>query len=269
MSTYFPITTFPFPASFGTGRDPNSGSIFHLASSLEYFRLYEAAAPDSDDADQGLHYEGHDEHPEAGHGDGSHDDEYDRSIELADDQYESMEHDDFATDGHEYHEYGESWHPEEPRGEDEVLQHSDAQTETLWQPEVSGVITIKPHRSFSTKDDFRFLLEDGSFADGDLVDAGEVVVAQYELGRRGWKLEGLDRDETLSVQELMGEAFIVKSELERDGSYEFEVYSDLDGDGIWEEVLEGRASIVDAPDGSVDLVGLVASGQLSATMLGI
>jgi hypothetical protein len=250
MSTDFPITTFPFPASFGTGRDPNSGSIFHLASSFEYFRFYEAAAPDSDDADQGLHYEGHDEHPEAGHTDAGHDDDH---------------------DGYEYHENGESWHPEEPRGEDEGLQHSESHTEAgpHWQSDVSGVVTIKPYRSYSKKDDFRFLLEDGSFADGDLVDAGEVVVAQYELGRRGWKLEGLDRDETLNVQELMGEAFIVKSELERDGSYEFEVYSDLDGDGIWEEVLEGRASIVDAPDGSVELVGLVASGQLSATMLGI
>ena len=62
---------------------------------------------------------------------------------------------------------------------------------------------------------YRFELNGSELADGDLVDAGEQIVAKYELGRRGWEFDRLDSDESLSVQVYNNEAFIVETEYER------------------------------------------------------
>jgi len=117
-------------------------------------------------------------------------------------------------------------------------------------------------------DQFRFELGDGEFADGDLVDAGETLINKFELGRRGWKLDRLDVDESLSVQVYGNEAFIIETELEH-GSVEFKIYSDLDGDQIWTEVVEGEVYSANTASTNVDLVGLVDSGVVNPLMLGI
>lgn len=123
--------------------------------------------------------------------------------------------------------------------------------------------------SSSEQDQYRFQLGDGSFADGDLVDANDVITLQYELGRRGWKPDFLDRNESIGVQQLDNTAFIVSSELERSGSWEFSVYGDVDGDGIWQEILEGHATADYANQNGIDLVGLVDAGLLNPDLLGL
>lgn len=111
---------------------------------------------------------------------------------------------------------------------------------------------------------YRFELIGSELADGDLVDAGEQIVAKYELGRRGWKFDRLDSDESLAVQVFNNEAFIVETEYERPGNVEFKIFSDLDGDQVWTEVVEGE---VYSSSTAIDLVGLVNSGVIDPAML--
>ena len=119
-------------------------------------------------------------------------------------------------------------------------------------------ISDDPHEQY------RFELNGSELADGDLVDAGEQIVAKYELGRRGWEFDRLDSDESLSVQVYNNEAFIVETEYERPGKVEFKIFSDLDGDQVWTEVVEGEAY---SSSTSIDLVGLVNAGVIDPAML--
>ena len=113
-------------------------------------------------------------------------------------------------------------------------------------------------------DQYRFGLSGSELADGDLVDAGEQIVAKYELGRRGWEFDRLDSDESLAVQVFNNEAFIIETEYERPGKVEFKIFSDLDGDQVWTEVVEGEAY---SSSTSIDLVGLVNAGVIDPAML--
>ena len=113
-------------------------------------------------------------------------------------------------------------------------------------------------------DQYRFGLSGSELADGDLVDAGEKIVAKYELGRRGWEFDRLDSDESLAVQVFNNEAFIIETEYERPGKVEFKIFSDLDGDQVWTEIVEGE---VYSSSTSIDLVGLVNAGVIDPTML--
>ena len=113
-------------------------------------------------------------------------------------------------------------------------------------------------------DQYRFELNGSELADGDLVDAGEQIVAKYELGRRGWEFDRLDSDESLSVQVYSNEAFIIETEYEGPGKVEFKIFSDLDGDQVWTEVVEGE---VYSSSTSIDLVGLVNAGVIDPAML--
>jgi hypothetical protein len=113
-------------------------------------------------------------------------------------------------------------------------------------------------------DQYRFGLSGSELADGDLVDAGEQIVAKYELGRRGWEFDRLDSDESLAVQVFNNEAFIIETEYERPGKIEFKIFSDLDGDQVWTEVVEGEAY---SSSTSIDLVGLVNAGVIDPAML--
>jgi hypothetical protein len=152
-------------------------------------------------------------------------------------------------------------------GTDADDQHSFIQDSIEGQAGIG--LSVKSGTHDQMRDQFKFLLGNGEFADGDLVDANELVSACYELGRRGWKLDRQDNNETTTVQEVNGEAFIIRTELERDGSYEFSVYNDLDGDGIWLEVLEGEAVASHVTSGAIDLVGLVSSNLVNPSLLGI
>ena len=113
-------------------------------------------------------------------------------------------------------------------------------------------------------DQYRFELNGSELADGDSVDVSEQIVAKYELGRRGWEFERLDSDENLSVQVYSNEAFIIETEYEGPGKVEFKIFSDLDGDQVWTEVVEGE---VYSSSTSIDLVGLINAGVIDPAML--
>ncbi len=93
--------------------------------------------------------------------------------------------------------------------------------------------------------------------------AGEEVTQAYELGKRGWKIDYADADESYSVLSVDGDTFIVKTEAEYVGA-EFDIYVDRDGDGLWSKIAEGETTgdFLHA-DGSVDLVGIVNAGLLA------
>ena len=110
---------------------------------------------------------------------------------------------------------------------------------------------------------YRFELNGSELADGDLVDAGEQIVAKYEMGRRGWKVDRLDSDESLAVQVFNNEAFIIETELEVPGKVEIKIFIDLDGDQVWTEIVEGEVYSSTA----IDLVGLVNAGVIDPAML--
>ena len=110
---------------------------------------------------------------------------------------------------------------------------------------------------------YRFELNGSELADGDLVDAGEQIVAKYEMGRRGWKVDRLDSDESLAVQVFNNEAFIIETEVEGPGKVEFKIFSDLDGDQVWTEIVEGEVY----SSTGIDLVGLVNAGVIDPAML--
>ena len=94
--------------------------------------------------------------------------------------------------------------------------------------------------------------------------AGDTVEAAYELGKRGWKLDRMDSDESYSVLTIGDDTFIVQTEADYNGA-EFEVYADRDGDGLWGKIAEGETSgdFMNL-DGSVDLVGIFDAGLLAA-----
>ncbi|MDD2544828.1 MAG: hypothetical protein PHI55_00925 [Burkholderiaceae bacterium] len=86
--------------------------------------------------------------------------------------------------------------------------------------------------------------------------ANGTVTAQYELQRGQWKLDRLDRDETLQQVSLNGKNYVLKTEQEGAG-VEFTLYRDDNKDGIWTEIAEGESNSL-----SVDLVGI--QGYLAA-----
>lgn len=96
----------------------------------------------------------------------------------------------------------------------------------------------------------------------DTINNGTVTTA-YELGKRGWKVDRIDYDESLSVVTVGQETYVLKTEDEYNGA-EFDIYVDRDGDGLWSKIAEGETT--DAylnDDGSVDLVGIITDGILA------
>jgi len=111
----------------------------------------------------------------------------------------------------------------------------------------------------------KFSLADGSAATGDLVIEGDVITGAMELGRRGWKVDRIDANETFQVVEVNGDSLVLKAKTQWNGEVDFSVYRDDDNDGLWTQIAEGET--VDAfvtLDGEVDLVGIVDAGLLQA-----
>lgn len=77
-----------------------------------------------------------------------------------------------------------------------------------------------------------------------------TVSAQYELKRGQWKLDRLDRDESLQQVSLDGKNYVLKTEQEGAG-VEFTLYRDDNNDGIWTEIASGESKGL-----TVDLVGV-------------
>ena len=271
--------------------------------STEYANGYDLDNDHDDSLEHDSDYDldnGHDDFPEHANGydlDNNHDDflEHDSDYDLDNDHDdflehangynlennhdESLEHDneyDFDNDHDESLEHANRYDLDNYH--DESLEHANGNVLYSEHDDVYEYLDSAPYLVSSNAgyselsddrfDQFKFELSDGEFADGDLVDSGETLINKFELGRRGWKLDELDFDESLGVQVYGNEAFIVETEMER-GSIEFKVYSDLDGDRIWTEVIEGELYSANSATNSIDLVGLVESGVVDPLMLGI
>lgn len=127
-------------------------------------------------------------------------------------------------------------------------------------------IDVKTISSARSYEDTKFVLEDGSFADGTTLFESDVIVSQLESNRWGWKTERLDWDESLSAQEIDGSVYVVKTETHRSGALEFTLYRDDDADGLWTEVADGRAFAPFQDEfGGLDAVRLGDSGVLADT----
>lgn len=87
--------------------------------------------------------------------------------------------------------------------------------------------------------------------------AGELVTTAYELGKRGWKIDRPDYDESYSVVTTASDIFVLKTEDDYSGA-DFDVYVDRDGDGLWSKIAEGGVS-----GDTVDLVGMADAGLLA------
>lgn len=110
-----------------------------------------------------------------------------------------------------------------------------------------------------------FSLADGSNAIGDLVAEGDIITGMMELGRRGWKADRIDANESLQVVEVDGDSLILKTEMQRDGSIEFNVFRDDNNDGLWTEIADGETRDVFVTlEGGVDVVGMADAGLLQA-----
>ena len=85
------------------------------------------------------------------------------------------------------------------------------------------------------------------------------------MGRRGWKVDRIDVNETLQIVEVGGDNLILKTKTQWNGEIDFSVFRDDDNDGLWTEIADGET--LDAyvsMDGEVDLVGIVDAGLLQA-----
>ena len=94
------------------------------------------------------------------------------------------------------------------------------------------------------------------------IESGLVTTA-YELGKRGWKIDRIEDEESYSVVTTDADTFVLKTEDDHDG-VEFEVYVDRDGDGLWSKIADGNttSTFLDGT-GSVDLVGIIDAGLLA------
>lgn len=110
---------------------------------------------------------------------------------------------------------------------------------------------------------YSFKLTDGSNATGGSLLESDLIASQHELTKRGWKFDHLDANEELSIIEVDGTYFIVKTEQERSGELEFSLFIDEDDDGLWTEIAEGQTQgdYLDLA-GQIDLVGMIDDGLL-------
>lgn len=116
-----------------------------------------------------------------------------------------------------------------------------------------------------TLETYKFKLADGSAATGDFVIEGDVISGMAKLGRRGWKMERIDDNETLLVVEVNGDNLILKSKTQWNGELDFSVFRDDDNDGLWTEIADGEAlNAFVTLNGEVDLVGIADAGLLQA-----
>lgn len=125
-------------------------------------------------------------------------------------------------------------------------------------------IEVKTQTSARDYEDNRFVLQDGTNADGANLFVGDVITSQLEANRWGWQPERLDWNEDLSVTEIDGSIYIMKSETKRSGELEFKLYRDDDVDGLWTEVAQGDAHAAFLDDtGALDAIRLEDTGLLA------
>ena len=148
-------------------------------------------------------------------------------------------------------------------GKVETSVYTDANQDGVFQKGFElEVLTGENLRALET---YKFSLANGSNATGDFVAEGDTLTGMMELGRRGWKVDRIDANETLRVVEVNGDNLILKTKTQWNGEIDFSVFRDDDNDGLWTEIADGETlSAYVSIDGKVDLVGIVDAGLLQA-----
>lgn len=111
----------------------------------------------------------------------------------------------------------------------------------------------------------KFFGVDGQLYGDDL--AGETVTTVQELGKKGWKIDSIDLDESIQTISLDDQTYVLKTETSLNGDIEFDLFRDGDADGLWTKVAEGEASAEYlSVQGGLDIIllGIVDGGLLAA-----
>lgn len=112
---------------------------------------------------------------------------------------------------------------------------------------------------------YKFSLAGGVVATGDLVIEGDAITGMMELGRRGWRADRIDANETIQVVEVGTDNLILQAKQQWNGKIDFSVFRDDDSDGLWTEIANGETlELFVTLDGQVDLVGIADAGLLQA-----
>lgn len=148
-------------------------------------------------------------------------------------------------------------------GKVETTVYTDANQDGVFQKGFE--LEVLTGENLRTLETYKFSLADGSSATGDFAAEGDAITGMMELGRRGWKVDRIDVNETLQIVEVGGDNLILKTKTQWNGEIDFSVFRDDDNDGLWTEIADGET--LDAyvsMDGEVDLVGIVDAGLLQA-----
>lgn len=100
-------------------------------------------------------------------------------------------------------------------------------------------------------------------------DGNVLTVQEQKIDRNGvvtWKNERLDANEQYSQVTIGSDAYVLKTEVERNGT-EFTLYRDDNQDGVWTEIAEGEVH-GSASVNVVDLVGLAAYLSAADALVG-
>lgn len=151
-------------------------------------------------------------------------------------------------------------------GNVETRVFTDANGDGLFQE--SFDITVVTGANPKMLETFQFSLANGATATDANVGQGDLITGMMELGRRGWKVDRVDANETLQVVDVEGDAFILKTEMKRNGEIDFNIFQDRDSDGLWTEIADGEThGAFVTPDGQIDLVGIVNTGLLDNALV--
>lgn len=146
-------------------------------------------------------------------------------------------------------------------GQVEACLYSDANQDGVFQKSFGlEVLTGTNPLSLET---YKFTLADGTKATGDVVVAGDAIGGAMELGKRGWKVDHIDANETFQVVEIGSDNLLLKTSTQKSGEIDFSVFRDDDNDGLWTKIVEGetRGTFM-TQDGQVNLVGMADAGLL-------
>jgi uncharacterized protein YkuJ len=148
-------------------------------------------------------------------------------------------------------------------GKAETSVYTDANQDGVFQKDFE--LDVLTGANLRTLETYKLSLADGSSVTGDSAAEGDTISGMMELGRRGWKVDHIDANETLQVVKLNGDNLILRSKTQWNGEIDFSVFRDDDNDGLWTEIADGetRDAYVTL-DGKVDLVGIVDAGLLQA-----
>lgn len=141
--------------------------------------------------------------------------------------------------------------------------YTDINQDGIFQKEFE--LDVQTGANLRTLETYQFSLADGSAATGDFVIGGDAIAGMMELGRRGWKVDRIDANETLQVVEVNGDSLILQSKTQWNGNVDFSVFRDDDNDGLWTKIADGDTlDVFVTLDGQVDLVGIIDAGLLQA-----